>query len=116
VLHQDAESLAQAMRKPWLSTAHYGRIDGRNDWNDHTCVVILGLDYRDRTWVNGLFAALEDHKGSGPRIGEVIQQTDETYKEMDRRQLAVSIIQALNRIRCRKVVDPEGNCPPCEAY
>ena len=116
VLHQDAESLAQAMRKPWLSTAHYGRIDGRNDWNDHTCVVILGLDYRDRTWVNGLFAALEDYKGSGPRIGEVIQQTDETYKEMDRRQLAVSIIQALNRIRCRKVVDAEGNCAPCKAY
>ena len=66
VLHQDAEPLAQAMRKLWLSTAHYGRIDGRNDWNDHTRVVILGLDYRDRAWVNGLFAALEDHKGDGP--------------------------------------------------
>jgi hypothetical protein len=35
---------------------------------------------------------------------------------MDRRQLAVSIIQALNRIRCRKVVDAEGNCAPCKAY
>jgi hypothetical protein len=27
-----------------------------------------------------------------------------------------TIIQSLNRIRCRKVVDAEGNCAPCEAY
>jgi hypothetical protein len=76
----------------------------------------LGLDYRDRTWVNGLFAALEDHKGNSPQIGEAIQQTDDTYREMDRRQLTVSIIQALNRVRCRHVVDVEGNCEPCEGF
>jgi hypothetical protein len=35
---------------------------------------------------------------------------------MDRRQLTVSIIQALNRVRCRHVVDIEGNCEPCEGY
>jgi hypothetical protein len=76
----------------------------------------MGLDYRDRTWVNGLFAAMEDHKGNSPQIGEAIQQTDETYREMDRRQLTVSIIQALNRVRCRHVVDVEGNCEPCEGF
>jgi hypothetical protein len=117
VLHQSAEYLATACRETaWLSTAHYGRIDGLNSWHDHSTVCILGLDYRDRTWVNGLFAAMEDHKGNSPQIGEAIQQTDETYREMDRRQLTVSIIQALNRVRCRHVVDVEGNCEPCEGY
>jgi hypothetical protein len=76
----------------------------------------MGLDYRDRTWVNGLFAAMEDHKGNSPQIGEAIQQTDETYREMDRRQLTVSIIQALNRVRCRHMVDVEGNGEPCEGF
>jgi hypothetical protein len=117
VLHQAAEYLAAACREDsWLSTAHYGRIDGLNAWHDHSTVCILGLDYRDRTWVNGLFAAMEDHKGNCPQIGATIQQTDDTHREMDRRQLTVSIIQALNRVRCRHVVDVEGNCEPCEGF
>jgi hypothetical protein len=44
VLHQAAEYIAAACRETaWLSTAHYGRIDGLNAWHDHSTVCILGL-------------------------------------------------------------------------
>jgi hypothetical protein len=30
--------------------------------------------------------------------------------------LVVSVVQAINRIQCRKVVDAEGNCPPSDVF
>ena len=35
---------------------------------------------------------------------------------MKRRQLVVSIIQAINRAQCRRVIDAEGNCPPTDVF
>jgi hypothetical protein len=37
-------------------------------------------------------------------------------KVMEQRQMSVSIIQAINRICCRRVIDAEGNCPPADIY
>ena len=31
-------------------------------------------------------------------------------------QLVVSVVQAINRIRCRRVVDADGNCNPADVY
>ena len=33
-----------------------------------------------------------------------------------RRQLSASIIQAINRIRCRHVTDEHGGCPPADVF
>jgi hypothetical protein len=119
VLHKDAEYHAKGhpiTGLKALSTAHYGAIDGLNGWSDCDTVAILGMDYRDEAWVNGLFAAMEDHKGNTPEIGAVIRQTDDTYRDMSRRQLTVSIVQALNRVRCRRVVNSDGDCAACEGF
>lgn len=35
---------------------------------------------------------------------------------MEQRQLSVSIIQAINRIRCRHVIDAEGDCPTANIF
>jgi hypothetical protein len=61
-------------------------------------------------------AAINDHRGESPALGEIQRQSEATYRELDRRQLTVSIVQALNRIRCRRVTDAEGNCPTAEAF
>jgi hypothetical protein len=37
-------------------------------------------------------------------------------QEMRIKQLPVSLIQAINRIRCRKVIDPEGNCEAANVF
>jgi hypothetical protein len=35
---------------------------------------------------------------------------------MQQRQLSVSIIQAINRVCCRRVIDTQGRCPSADIY
>ena len=44
------------------------------------------------------------------------KQYTNVRKEMEQRQMAVSVIQAINRICCRHVIDAEGNCPPADIF
>ena len=37
-------------------------------------------------------------------------------EHMMRRQLSASVIQAINRIRCRHVTDDHGGCPPADVF
>ena len=37
-------------------------------------------------------------------------------RELVDRQIAVSVIQAINRIRCRRVIDNRGNCEQADVY
>ena len=37
-------------------------------------------------------------------------------QEMQIKQLSVSLIQAINRIRCRRVVDQKGNCDEADVF
>lgn len=98
------------------SVAHWGAIDGKNDWNDHDAVVIFGLPYRDPIWATNMFFAfkgLQDNRWfDKPSWGTY----PDVRREMQRRQLSVSIIQAVNRVRCRRVIDDHGNCPPTDVF
>jgi hypothetical protein len=99
------------------SVAHWGAIDGRNDWNDHDTVVIFGLHYRDPVWATNMFFALQGLQdnhwlATRPSWGAYA----DVRQEMQRRQLTVSVIQAVNRVRCRQVIDADGNCPPTDVF
>jgi hypothetical protein len=98
------------------SVAHWGAIDGRNDWNDYDTVVVFGLSYRDPVWSTNTFFALK-----GLQDNRWLEQPSwgryaDVRQEMQRRQLTVSVIQAVNRVRCRRVIDGEGNCPPTDVF
>lgn len=51
-LHQAIEHVAVSAMPDFgtYSVAHWGAIDGKNDWNEHDTAVILGMHYRDRVW------------------------------------------------------------------
>ncbi|NSL72448.1 hypothetical protein C6Y62_11575 [Hyphomicrobium sulfonivorans] len=98
------------------SLTHWGAVDGKNDWNDHDAVVIFGLQYRDTAWATNTFFALQ-----GLQDNSWLEQPSwgayrDVRQEMLRRQIAVSVIQAVNRVRCRRVIDAEGNCPPTDVF
>lgn len=98
------------------SVAHWGAIDGKNDWNDYDTVVIFGLSYRDQVWSTNTFFALQ-----GLQDNRWLEQPSwgryaDVRQEMQRRQLTVSVIQAVNRVRCRRVIDRDGNCPPTDVF
>ena len=109
--HKDAEHHAEGVELDFAEfrTAHFGAIDGKNDWQDFDTCVIAGMPYWPPNWaINALITA----KGG---LGAAEDLT-RTLAEVTINPLAVSVIQAVNRIRCRRVIDANGNCPPCSVF
>jgi hypothetical protein len=46
----------------------------------------------------------------------VWNQYEDVRRVMEQRQLSVSIIQAINRVCCRRVIDAQGRCPPADIF
>lgn len=116
--HKDiAGGLREGLREGEnISAAHWGRIDGSNEWADFSSVLIAGLPYVPRhvhdMYVMASHGANADVSRSssggvflGKRIGEMEAET-----------IAAKLVQAINRIRCRRVADALGGCLPCEAH
>lgn len=115
VCHKDVQPIIEreVPKGIHISTEHWGNIDGKNNWNDHNHVVIFGLSYRDEVWSNNSILSLKK---------DVDEDTLKTALSSEHRHilhwrvLSADIIQAVNRIRCRKVIDVEGNCPPADVW
>lgn len=116
--HKAVEPIAMTFAPAFASyeVGHWGAIDGRNDWKDCDVVVLFGLSYRDPIWANNTFMAFqglqEDHWLRNPTFGVYA----DVRREMQDRQISVSVIQAINRVQCRKVIDGDGNCSPTDAF
>lgn len=96
-----------------VELAHWGAVNGRNQWRDCETVAIVGLPYLDHaTPINIALGLL------GSQSDEWLQSADKrAYGEhhdvvsaIQTGHIAASVLQAINRVRCRKVVDSQGNC------
>ncbi len=96
-----------------LSLGHWGAIDGSNQWRDCDTAVAFGLPYRDSMDAAVSFFALQ---GTQPTAWLHDAAMREFGGHRDIRQaielgfVVTAVVQFLNRVRCRKVVDIEGNC------
>jgi hypothetical protein len=111
-----AQSWAEKLNFKACAVGHWGAVDGRNTWQDCDTAVILGLPYLPQTWATNMFCALQ-----GAQDDEWLQSPEwknfkNVRREMEQRQISVSVIQAINRIRCRHVIDAEGHCPPADIF
>jgi hypothetical protein len=126
-VHKDVE--AAITKKPkngkgWVeklnfkacSVGHWGAIDGRNTWQDFDTAVILGLPYLPQTWATNMFYALQGAQDNKWLQSPEWKHYKNVRKEMEQRQMSVSVIQAINRICCRHVIDAEGHCPPADIF
>ena len=99
-----------------FSVGHWWAVDGRNDWRDFDTAALIGLPYRSEIWATNAFFSLQGVQGNdwfdNPAFGEF---TD-IRQEILHRSVVVSVIQAANRIRCRKVVDGQGRCESADIY
>ncbi len=117
-VHKHSEALAKTFITDnlKLSVGHWGAIDGKNTWKDCDVAVIFGLPYMDqRRAINNLFAT------QGPHDTAWLQ--DNTHKKhvtlvnvIMQRHLSTSVVQAINRICCRRVIDEQGRCPKADVY
>jgi len=117
-MHKDAEHIAKsyAHRFARLDVGHWGAVDGRNNWATHDVAVIFGLPYRDSVWSTSQFFALRGHQDDEWLQNPVWKEHADVRRVMEQRQLSVSIIQAINRVCCRRVIDAQGRCPPADIY
>jgi len=118
--HKDVEPVLDSYQPGFeLKTGHWGAVDGSNEYRNCDTAVIFGLPYRPNTWSANAFMALK-----GPQSTEWLQESDkrkwkrheDVRKSLKHGQIITSIIQAINRVRCRKVTDMEGNCPHTDIY
>jgi len=102
-----------------MHTGHWGAVDGSNAWRECDAAVIFGLPYRPDTWSANAFFALR-----GVQDTAWLRSKDErawgNYQDirsaLKTGQTVTEVVQAINRIRCRKVIDTEGNCPKADVY
>jgi hypothetical protein len=117
-VHKHSEALANTFITDdlKLNVGHWGAIDGKNTWKDCDVAVIFGLPYMDqRRAIDNLFAT------RGPQDTEWLQNNTHKKKVnlvnvIMQRHLSTSVVQAINRICCRKVIDEQGNCSKADIY
>jgi hypothetical protein len=117
-MHLDVEDVTKGYGEKFkrFAVGHWGAVDGRNDWKDFDAAVIMGLPYRPQTWATNMFCALQGAQDDSWLKSSEWKSYTNVRKVMEQRQMSVSIIQAVNRICCRRVIDAEGNCPPADIY
>ena len=114
VTHQDWEALVEqefASVFDDVMVTHWNQIDGRNDWNDRDTVVILSLPYRNDAAGRNTLQAMQ-----GPMSTEALNNPPAIVGAIEASQMAVDVVQAINRARCRRVVDDHGRCEPVDVY
>jgi hypothetical protein len=118
-MHKDTEEVVPknyGAKFKRFAVGHWGAIDGRNTWQDFDAAVVFGLPYRPQTWSTNVFCALQGAQDDEWLKSSEWKQYTNVRKEMEDRQLAVSVIQAINRICCRHVIDGDGNCPRADIF
>ncbi len=94
-------------------TGHFGAIDGLNDWQECDVCVVFGLPHKPNTW------ALNSLLAHGAEPTDVFLHSDackKRKKSLKLSSLVVDLTQIINRVRCRRVVDAEGNCARTDVY
>jgi hypothetical protein len=102
-----------------MTFEHWGNLDGKNDWDQHEAVALIGLYYFDGTTPANIAQALlgpqTDHwlqNASARRIGA----HEDVLTAIHRAHIAASAVQAINRVRCRKAIDAAGHCKPTNVF
>jgi hypothetical protein len=98
------------------ASAHWGAVDGSNNFKDFDTAVIFGLPFRDHVWGTGVFFALQGVQCDEWHDNPTWKQHANVRELLQRRHLATSIIQAIGRVRLRKVIDVQGRCAPTDVF
>lgn len=102
-----------------FDVGHWGAIDGKNGWQDYDTMVIYGLPYLKPVDPKLSVLAFQDwqNKANGIRkTPELTKDVEAQAARYGRQLLIVKLIQAINRVRCRKVIDRHGNCKKTDIY
>ena len=114
VSHKKIEHLLKGLETNFeLHTTHWGALDGSNEWRDCNVVVIFGIQFMPTYWSANTYFSLKEES---PTKKSFTREFWLTRRELENSKILTDVIQAINRIRSRKVIDQEGNCPQTDCY
>lgn len=97
---------------PFYEVAHWGAIDGKNDWSDCDTAIMYGIQYLDQIMPQAMLRALERwHRKSYGK-----ERRQELIREIALGHQITCLVQAINRVRCRVCIDAKGRCAPTDIY
>jgi hypothetical protein len=114
VKHQVPEKADLGVQE--VASAHWGAVDGSNAYKDFDTAVIFGLPFMDRIWGTNVFFAFQGVRDDDWLDNPSWKQHANVTELLHRRHLATSIIQAMGRVRLRKVIDEHGRCAPTDVF
>jgi hypothetical protein len=100
-----------------LKVGWWGAVDGSNDWAGCDVAVIFGLPYMDpRRAINSVFAVNGPQDDAWLQSPPVYSGNANILDVMMQRDVSASVVQAINRIQCRRIIDTEGRCAKSDVY
>jgi hypothetical protein len=100
-----------------LNIGWWGAVDGKNDWADCDVAVIFGLPYMDPRHAIGSVLAVNGPPDSAWLQSPPAYNQHANLPEMLAiRDVAASVVQAINRVRCRRIADASGRCEKTDVY
>ncbi|QZY56646.1 hypothetical protein [Crassaminicella profunda] len=111
--------------KDKIKTAHFGELTGKNDWNDYDTCFMIGLPFYSYNHYPLYHLANEDKEKINIKVvyDEVTMRNDvgarryvdENFEKVRIGLVASSVVQAMNRIKCRNI-NKDGNTPITDIY
>jgi len=100
-----------------FEVTHWGDLDGKNDWKDFDAVIVYGLPYLDDIAPTNAFLASAGSQSIDWFEGRRRHGHHADMKTAIKIGFIVrSVVQAINRVHCRKILDDQGNCAPTDVF
>jgi Arc/MetJ family transcription regulator len=118
-VHKLAKDLAATFstEELTLKVGWWGAVDGSNDWAECDVAVIFGLPYMDpRRAINNVFAVSGPQDDAWLQSPPVYHRNANILDVMMQRDVSASVVQAINRIQCRRIIDTAGRCAKSDVY
>jgi len=94
-----------------IDVAHWGAITGLNNWNDFDTCIIVGLLHKPRSYSQNRVIINTDSEERA--FGD---EQDSLNNSIEHSVILAEAIQAMNRIRIRKIINSAGACQPANIY
>ncbi|MGX0966760.1 hypothetical protein AB7M63_007209 [Bradyrhizobium japonicum] len=98
-------------------SAHWHNLDGKNEWREADTVLLYGLPYPDDISPTDTFHACTELWSADWFDGNRTYAGHSNIKAaLKHGSIARSAVQAINRARCRIIIDDQGNCEPTDVF
>jgi hypothetical protein len=116
----DNEKVTGLTKFAAFDVVYWGDVNGRNDWRDYDAIFTYGLPHRDPSWGKNTFQATQGPQSNdwlnAPNGARPWNGFEDISLALLDGKIVANLIQAINRVRCRRVVDGDGHCLPVDVF